>query len=109
MANRNGSKDKQEQLTDDRFTSERLHSRCYYCVINFQCPHRKTKTADGRMRHPEVHRDWFPTIRLHASLAFLLVKLIKSKNGFSKQLSINRAACLRGKTGDWPVLLSVLS
>lgn len=58
MANRNGSKDKQEQLTDDRFTSERLHSRCYYCVINFQCPHRKTKTADGRMRHPEVHRDW---------------------------------------------------
>lgn len=51
----------------------------------------------------------FPTIRLHASLAFLLVKLIKSKNGFSKQLSINRAACLRGKTGDWPVLLSVSS
>ena len=39
-----------------RFT---LVSRyCCYYVINFQYPHSKTKTADGRMRHSELRHDW---------------------------------------------------
>lgn len=51
---------------------------CCYYVINFQCPHRKTKTADGWMRQFEVHADWLVEPGWPSFPAFPLVELFRA-------------------------------
>lgn len=81
-----------------------------YYVVNFQDPHSKTKTADGRCVTPRRF-----TIgcfgRFGSSFpAFLLVEEHKACNSFdSSEVDFEGTAYQDERATDWPMTLSVLS
>lgn len=83
--------------------------RCYY-VVNFQGPHSKTKTADGRCVTPRRVAIGCPR-RVDPSFpAFLLVEWHQACDSFdNSDLDSVRTAYHDGRAVDWPMALSVSS
>lgn len=85
--------------------SGRRHRYSY--VVNFQYPHCKTKTADGRLRLWELHSNWLSRHVQPSAPSFLLVEPLKALDSFDT--TNDKSNKTRLFAVDWPITLSVLS